>query len=287
MLRGCLANGGGGMPGGGGAMVQEAARSPGQTRTATDATTDLLWRRSPQRDPRRGNTTFMVQDGDPAAAPPPAVSSTSDLIPLLARSRLRSRRYLAIGGGLSLMAVVLFVLPSLGRPAQSALLVSTPDGTRASLRSAAAARLKNRDNVYGSCVTKPDVGKLKWAVDVDTTRHICCKNTVYAEYFGYWRSTRFLQETQGMETITFYDTASGRPLFRAPKGRTMDEFVRESTSHGWPSFRDEEVVWENVLGARSPSERTNELPSPPLVNTLSLSNSQSHFDPMRAYEYLY
>lgn len=26
----------------------------------------------------------------------------------------------------------------------------------------------------------------------------------------------------------------------------MDEFLAESVAHGWPSFRDEEVVWDNV-----------------------------------------
>jgi len=35
-------------------------------------------------------------------------------------------------------------------------------------------------------------------------------------------------------------------LFIAPRGRTFEEFVKESEKHGWPSFRDEEVVWENV-----------------------------------------
>ena len=39
---------------------------------------------------------------------------------------------------------------------------------------------------------------------------------------------------------------TGKPLFIAPKGRTWKEFVDESKAHGWPSFRDEEVVWENV-----------------------------------------
>ena len=39
---------------------------------------------------------------------------------------------------------------------------------------------------------------------------------------------------------------TGKPLFIAPKGRTWKEFVDESKGHGWPSFRDEEVVWENV-----------------------------------------
>ena len=39
----------------------------------------------------------------------------------------------------------------------------------------------------------------------------------------------------------FYDSVSGVPLFIAPRGRTFEDFVDESTSHGWPSFRDEEV----------------------------------------------
>ena len=49
-----------------------------------------------------------------------------------------------------------------------------------------------------------------------------------------------------MDEITFYDSVTGKPLFVAPKGRTFEEFKTESLIHGWPSFRDEEVVWENV-----------------------------------------
>ena len=48
------------------------------------------------------------------------------------------------------------------------------------------------------------------------------------------------------EPITFYDSVTGKPLFKAPIGRTMSGFLKESQDHGWPSFRDEEVVWENV-----------------------------------------
>lgn len=44
----------------------------------------------------------------------------------------------------------------------------------------------------------------------------------------------------------FYDSNTGKPLFVAPKGRDLNAFLKESQSHGWPSFRDEEVVWENV-----------------------------------------
>ena len=46
--------------------------------------------------------------------------------------------------------------------------------------------------------------------------------------------------------ITYYDSVSGKPLFRGPVGRDAKEFLQESYVHGWPSFRDQEVVWENV-----------------------------------------
>ena len=39
---------------------------------------------------------------------------------------------------------------------------------------------------------------------------------------------------------------SGKPLFRSPVGRDAKTFLQESYTHGWPSFRDQEVVWENV-----------------------------------------
>ena len=45
---------------------------------------------------------------------------------------------------------------------------------------------------------------------------------------------------------TYYDPADGKPLFKAPVGRSWDDFLKESIAHGWPSFRDAEVIWENV-----------------------------------------
>jgi hypothetical protein len=65
---------------------------------------------------------------------------------------------------------------------------------------------------------------------------------------GYW--TPFLkaieQEKGDAAEITFYDSVTGKPSFIAPRGRSWAEFVAESKAHGWPSFRDEEVVQENV-----------------------------------------
>ena len=67
------------------------------------------------------------------------------------------------------------------------------------------------------------------------------------EFFGYWQTTQFPTElAAGATEMTVYDSVSGQPLFVFPRGRSYADFVEESTMHGWPSFRDEEVVWANV-----------------------------------------
>jgi peptide methionine sulfoxide reductase MsrB len=55
-----------------------------------------------------------------------------------------------------------------------------------------------------------------------------------------------MDEVDKTGETTYYDSVTGVPLFIAPRGRSFEDFVKESNSHGWPSFRDEEVVWENV-----------------------------------------
>ena len=88
---------------------------------------------------------------------------------------------------------------------------------------------------------------LRWGCDWNTADRICSFNRHYAEHSGYWANIKeFFVEMEKNEEITFYDSVTGKPLFVAPRGRTMEEFKKESLSHGWPSFRDEEVVWENV-----------------------------------------
>lgn len=39
---------------------------------------------------------------------------------------------------------------------------------------------------------------------------------------------------------------TGKPLFRAPRGRSWWAFIAETKAHGWPSFRDEEVLKDHV-----------------------------------------
>ena len=92
---------------------------------------------------------------------------------------------------------------------------------------------------------------LRFGCDWDTADHICSFNRHYAEHAGYaWGPTiswvRECKNLEDGETLTYYDSVSGKPLFEAPKGRTMEHFMQESRAHGWPSFRDDEVVWENM-----------------------------------------
>ena len=93
----------------------------------------------------------------------------------------------------------------------------------------------------------PVQSKLRWNCDVKLADRICNFNRNWAEFAGYWRQeTSFLKDVDPLAVTTFYDSVTGKALFKAPVGRTFEEFKSESLVHGWPSFRDEEVVWENV-----------------------------------------
>lgn len=102
---------------------------------------------------------------------------------------------------------------------------------------------------HGTCKHGPDAS-LRWNVDSKMADNICCYNRHYAEPSGYFASTTkhsYLKDIDksGNEVI-FYDSITRKPLFIAPRGRTYEEFEQESRAHGWPSFRVDEVVWENV-----------------------------------------
>lgn len=98
---------------------------------------------------------------------------------------------------------------------------------------------------HGSC-DRPVQQSLRWGCNVKKADEICCFNRHYAEHSGYWELTNFLKEVDRTAETTFYDSVTGKPLFIAPRGRSFEAFEKESRSHGWPSFRDEEVVWENM-----------------------------------------
>mmetsp|Transcript_15265 Transcript_15265/g.25890 ORF Transcript_15265/g.25890 Transcript_15265/m.25890 type:complete len:209 (+) Transcript_15265:47-673(+) len=84
---------------------------------------------------------------------------------------------------------------------------------------------------------------------------ICSFNRIFAESAGYFERTGFEDTVRQSEgPITFYDSVTGKPLFKAPIGRSVDQFIAESKTHGWPSFRDAEVLWDNVRVLRSSGE---------------------------------
>ena len=102
---------------------------------------------------------------------------------------------------------------------------------------------------HGTC-PRPVQDKLRWDCDRATADRISCFNRHYAEYAGYWETTTFQRGTAAAsssgEPTTFYDSVTGRPLFVAPVGRSWEAFLAESDEHGWPSFRDAEVIASGV-----------------------------------------
>lgn len=86
-------------------------------------------------------------------------------------------------------------------------------------------------------------------LDYAVADRICCHNHRYAERRGYFAEPQvdlFSRLDSEVETV-FYDSVCGIPLFVAPRGRSFDDFYEESLHHGWPSFRPEEIISENVI----------------------------------------
>ena len=112
---------------------------------------------------------------------------------------------------------------------------------------------------HGTTMT-PVQETLRYDVSRKTADKICSYNRRFAEYSTYFQEQpQFISALkdsaqQNNAPITFYDSVTGKPLFRAPIGRTTQEFYEESQYHGWPSFRDEEVVWENVRVLKNSGE---------------------------------
>ena len=99
----------------------------------------------------------------------------------------------------------------------------------------------------GTNDAKPQSDLLFGIQDAELVERICSFNRHYAEHSGYFKSSTFDKDCNEEGVVyTFYDSITGKPLFKAPIGRSLAEFKAESKAHGWPSFRTEEVVWENV-----------------------------------------
>ena len=77
---------------------------------------------------------------------------------------------------------------------------------------------------------------------------VCCdiRNQQYAEPQRLYADVGLFKQLDPSGVTTFYDSASGLPVFRAPINRSLAAFEADTVEHGWPSFRDGEVVAENV-----------------------------------------
>jgi len=90
--------------------------------------------------------------------------------------------------------------------------------------------------------------KLQWGVDPKLADRICNYNRHYAERAGYFETTSFVREGASCERITFFDSNAPHNLLftiGGEAGRSWSHFLEESIDHGWPSFRDSDVVWEH------------------------------------------
>lgn len=96
----------------------------------------------------------------------------------------------------------------------------------------------------------PAQENLRFGCDTKEADKICNYNRHLAENSGSFSNPEFLKKAKEIVDregkVTFYDSVTGKKLFEAPVGRTWEEFIAESEKHGWPSFRDPEVDWDNV-----------------------------------------
>ena len=118
------------------------------------------------------------------------------------------------------------------------------DSAPEAIRGESSGIMVERDN--GTC-EGPVEDPLRWGANREVADKICCHNRHYAEMRSSFGGSSFLtDEVSPSDGVIFYDSVTNKPLFRAPMGRSWEAFLSESRSHGWPSFRDEEVVMENV-----------------------------------------
>ena len=76
--------------------------------------------------------------------------------------------------------------------------------------------------------------RVRWGCDRALADWCCCFNRHYAEPSGYWKTTAFIDDVRRDEKeVVLYDSVTAKPLFVAPVGRSLDEFLRESDAHGW------------------------------------------------------
>ncbi|GMH55903.1 hypothetical protein TrRE_jg8414 [Triparma retinervis] len=97
--------------------------------------------------------------------------------------------------------------------------------------------------------TSAEVGLPGGSVDESLSQAVCCDADfdAYPEPRNFYLDKQLFREISKSGVTTFYDSACGIPVFQAPVGRSFADFKSDTSSHGWPSFRGEEVLKENVV----------------------------------------
>lgn len=84
-----------------------------------------------------------------------------------------------------------------------------------------------------------------------SAEEVCCNNHRFAETSGYWLQNAdyaaAAQAASAQNPLVHFDSVCGVPLFVAPVGRSSEEWLAESTRHGWPSFRPAEIFAQNIV----------------------------------------
>lgn len=111
------------------------------------------------------------------------------------------------------------------------------------------------ESARADCGQRIPQGRLRWGADRQAASEVGCLQSELHEDKGAWLSTGLPKAAARVGarngTITFYDTAGAIPLFVAPRGRTMAEFLHEAQELGWLSFRDAELVTANLRSLRA------------------------------------
>ena len=71
----------------------------------------------------------------------------------------------------------------------------------------------------------------------------------------------------------------GQARTAAPRGRTFEAFVKESDAHGWPSFRDEEVNWDDADATLEDGDARLDRPRRHLGHNLPDRNGRRYASP--------
>jgi len=105
-----------------------------------------------------------------------------------------------------------------------------------------------KDLLFKITESSADVGLPNGTADESLAQAVCCDTqfTNYPEPRNFYVDHQLFLRLDKDGVNTFYDSACGIPVMKAPIGRTFEEFKEDTSEHGWPSFRGEEIIEENI-----------------------------------------